>query len=439
MKKATIEQLSAVRTHNFSKREKGVNTLPKDKVKEIYSADFGEFASQLFETRQGGTEDKFGMKRPPIPLTFNDALQLRYGTDVKGYLTGMGIHYSSDTLETVAKRFGLDHLTQSSLKTTLNDHSMATSLSGLMSTPDVNQYKFIIPELIISMINASVDENSFYSNWIHSTINVSKRKITVPIEKTGNVIARVIGEGESIPFGTVEFGDKEVMVEKIGIGMKFTDELLSESSLDMLALSLRKIGRKLNGTTNMYARQILINGDKTKTGFNSDESCAVVGTTSGTSFAWKDIKRVSSQMRMLGTPPNRLILDREDGIDVSGIDKFEGFSGATKLASLQSIIGVPDTLVGDTFPMPDNQIMFIDSKNAMVKLNYRGLRIESRRNPQNQTEEYFLSDYVGFAITDRSARVLLDKTVSWSATYGATGGFPVWMNIEGVMEEEFER
>lgn len=441
MKKLSFEKRKSLLQHNANLMEKKVGTMKKTEIVEMYQEDFEHFASEIFKTRQGGELDQYGRRIPPRHITFDQALKLEYGVSMKVWLSQMGVYFGEDTLESVGKRFGLDHITLQNLGSMLQNHSEATSFSGLMSTGDINsEYRFIIPEIIISMINSSVEEMGYYSNWVGTSMNISKREIKVPIEKQGNVVAKIIGEGESIPFGTVEFGQKTALVEKVGIGMKFTDELLYESSLDLLAISLRKIGRKMNGTRNMYARNILINGDKKSDGtYNSDESCAVLGvdnTTNG--FAWKDIKRVNSQFELLGHKVDRIIHGREDGIDISGIDKFEGFAGQTTLASLRSIIGVPEVMDADTFPMPANQIMFLASKYAMAQLNYRGIRVEYRRNPQNQTMEYFVSDYVGFVITERSARILLDKSVAFSATYGATGGFPTWMNIEQILTEEFE-
>jgi hypothetical protein len=143
-------------------------------------------------------------------------------------------------------------------------------------------------------------------------------------------------------------------------------------------------------------------------------------------------------MERLKRVVNRLITGENDGLDVSLLEEFKGFAGDTKLGNLNGILGKVLSLANDIWVMPSNQIMLLDPAKAMVKLKYRGMKTESRRNPQNQEDELFVSDHIGFAILRRDARVIIDKSVAYSATIGATGGFPTYMDIDSRISTAFK-
>ncbi len=131
-------------------------------------------------------------------------------------------------------------------------------------------------------------------------------------------------------------------------------------------------------------------------------------------------------MTRLGIPAGRVLSGEEDGIDITSIAQFEGTQlGPNKLTSIRSIIGVPEVFDVDTYVLPTDQVMFLNAARAMVKLQYRGMMTERRRNPKNQTEELYISDWINFAIVKRDARILVDKSISFSGN-----GFPAYMDID---------
>jgi len=103
------------------------------------------------------------------------------------------------------------------------------------------------------------------------------------------------------------------------------------------------------------------------------------------------------------------------------------------MATIQSILGVPDTLKNDVYTVGSNQIMLLDSTKAMAKLQYGSMKMEERRNPQTQENEIFVSDYIGFSIIRRDARLIIDKSVLFSAQ-----GFPAYMDIDARINEAFK-
>lgn len=400
---------------------------PSD-IREFYEGSFEKFVSDVMKTRMGLSMDGYGRRIAPFDISLDNALKHYYGVDMKTWLKQMDIYIGSDTLNSVAQRFGASHLSNSDIERLMIDHTKFSG--GINSTPQINgDFRFIIPELILAPIRIDYESSSFAQNWIASTTNISQREIKMPQIKRSASVPRRIGEAESIPFGTVQFGQKTAKVFKIGTGFKITDELVDASSIDLMFQFLGDVGTDMAIGKDVEALNILVNGEQT----DGSESAPIVGTIDGSSFAYKDIKRVSSRMTRLRHEPNRLLTGEDDAIDISGIDKFEGFDGQTRLAEFRSIVGVPSVLDNDVYTMPDNQIMYLNSSRCMTMLQYKGLTTETRRNPQTQEDEVFISDHVGFAILRRDARVIQDKTLEFSSN-----GFPSYMDIDSRIAQGFK-
>lgn len=452
LKDKTKKNLKALRKHNLEEATGGIGGMNRNIICDTYEDSLEDFSQQVQQTRMGSMKDRHGRAIAANDISLAAALTYQYGIMpkikdaygrpfsqremeygvIKDWLKAMDVYVGSDTLHSMGKRFGNDNLTHKGITSLLEEHSQ---FDGLNVTSDINpDFRWIIPEIILAAIRLDYEGLAFHTNWITGVQNVSQRKITMPHIERGNAAPRKLGEAESIPFGTVRFGQKEATVQKIGIGFKITDELVESSTIDMLFTFLSEIGTDMTIGTDMEARTVLINGEQA----NNSESAAVVGTTDGTTFAWKDIKRGTSRMRRLNRIVNRLITGEEDGIDISEIDKFQGFDGQTRLAEFRSIIGVPPVVDNDVFPMPADQIMFLASASAMMKLRYKSMKVEERRNPQNQETELFVSDYVGFAIVRRDGRFLMDKTVAYDPVAGQAGGFPTYMDIDARIAETFK-
>lgn len=433
MKKVTVEEFQKLRVHNQNVMAKTSGTLDKKDVRDMYERSMDAFGDQIVQTRMGRLQDAYGRNIAPYDVSLDEALKVFYGVDMLTYMKQMDIHMGTDTLASAAKRFGNDNLTNFGLTGLLVKHS---EFDGLNNTGDINtSHRFIIPELIMAAIRTDYEHTSMYRNWIATEQNISQMKITMPIIKRGSATPRKLGEGESIPFGTVRFGQKEATVYKIGIGFKITDELVEQSSLNMLFNFLGEVGTDMSIGADVEAINILINGEQS----DASESAPVVGVGSTvTGYTYKDLKRVVARMERLKRNVTRVITGETDGLDIALLEEFKGFAGDTKLGNINGILAKILTLANDIWIMPSNQVMLLDPNKAMAKLKYRGMKTETRRNPQNQEEELFVSDHIGFAILRRDARVILDKSVTYNATAGQTGGFPTYMDVDARINNAFK-
>lgn len=449
--KTAKEKLEKLREHNIA-LYKGdqVGPMKKAEVQEAYSDNMAEFAKEVTLTRQGKQKDRYGRTLPAVDISFGAALTDFFGIVapdkneigvklsarerevfvIRQFMKQNDVHFGSDSLATTAQRFGHDNLNAVELESLLIKHS---SFDGLNNTTQVpGDYRFIIPELIMAAIRLDYEGASQHTNWISSTVSISQRKVTMPQILRGNTGIRKINEAESIPYGTVRFGQKDAKVYKIGTGFKITDELIEASTLDMLFEFMGQVGIDMAIGADVEAAGILLNGEQA----DLSESAPVVGVTTVNQFKYRDLRKVCARMIRLKYAPQRVITGEDDGIDLTLLEEFKGFAGDTKLGDLQSILGVPATLINDVFVMPSNQIMLLDPRNAMVKLMYRGMKTERRRNPQTQEEEMFVSDYIGFAIKRRDARVVIDKSLAYGSPDNAS--FPAYMDVDARIAEGFK-
>lgn len=425
--KVTVEKLNKLREHNKAVMSGVSGVLDNNEVRGIYEESFADFVNNIIQTRLGRAQDKKGRVIPAFDLSFDAALRHAYGVDMRSYLKQMEIYMGTDTLHSVASRFGNDNLTVSVLSNSLIKHSQ---FDGLNSTGDINsEWRFIIPEMIMAAIRTDYEASSLHNNWIATTQTVNARDIKMPFIKRGNATPRKIEQAESIPFGTVAFGQKSATLYKVGIGFKLTDELVDQSSLDMLFNFLGEVGTDMSIAGDVEALNILVNGEQE----DGSESAPVIGTIDGTTFSYKDIKRGVSRLERLKRPVTRILYGEDDGLDINLLEQFKGFAGGTTLGQINGLMGKILSLQEDVYVMPTNQLMLLAPTKAMAKLKWKGMKTETRRNPQNQEDEIFVSDYIGFAILRRDGRLILDKSIPY-----AQNGFPSYMDIDSRIGVSFK-
>lgn len=450
MAKDILKMRAEVRAHNHAISQGQTGTLDAETLKENIQETIADFARQVTEIRLGKITDKHGRKIAPRALSLVQAINKYYGiaapeSDMFGkkytnreksmyilrqFFAQQEVYFGEDSLFTVAQRFGCDNLTSPAVAKALLDHSQM-GFDGSMNTGDISvDWRFIIPELILAAVRIDYEGASMHQNWIATTINISQKEIKMPQIKRGNTVPRKIREEESVPFGSLKFGQKTAEVFQVGIGFEITDDLMERSTLDMMFIFLGELGIDMAIGTDAAAMDVLVNGEQT----GALESAPVIGvdnTTTG--FAYLDIKRGTSRLQRLRRNVTRLISGETDGLAITGLNRFEGFDGPTRLSNIQSILGVPETLQHDVYPTPTNQVMLLAPDQCMAKLQYRSMKVEQDRNVVNRVNYVVVTEYVGFAIIRRDARLLIDKSVTFAAQ-----GFPAYMDIDSRINTAFE-
>lgn len=427
-----VKKFNKLRIHNANFMNNGIGDLSPLEVRKTTEDSISDFVTQINQTRSGRMNDSFNRPIAANDISLEAAVKRYYGVDLKVWLNQMEIYTKVDTLGTMAQRFSMSGLTKDSLNKMLVEHS---SFDGLNTTDDIDKsFRWLIPEMVMAAIRTDYEASTMSNGWIASTQNMTQRTATIPLIKRGNSAPRKIGEAESIPFGTLSFGEKKVEVFKVGMGFKITDELVEATSLNLLTEFLGEVGTDMSIATDSEALNVLINGEQS----DGSESSPVVGVDTTDEYSYKDLKRVVARMERLKRLATKIITGEDDGLDIALLEEFKGFAGDTTLGNINGIMGKILSLQNDIFSMPSDQVMMLAPKKAMTKLQYRGMKTEQRRNPQTQEDELFVSDYVGFAILRRDGRVIIDNSIAYSATAGAAGGFPLYMDIDSRLAETFK-
>jgi hypothetical protein len=426
-------KLEQIQEHFQHLSKNKVGKFETNKVRTaIEDEHLGHFAKELYETRLG--LKKLTLKNgkelviPAKDLSFHKGIEMYFGTDMNTFMKSLGVDLKRDSFSSMCEMFGGGMLNKNSMEEMLiNGNSFGSN--GVTSTKDFpSDFRFIIPEVFSAMIRVAYEHAAMHQDWIATTQPMTTRKLTMPRIERGDGMPSKIAEGGDIPVGSLRFGKKDVSVFKVGTGFVITDELMFESTIDMVSEFLREVGIDMAIGADVEAMRVLVSGEQA----DGSESAPVVGVTASGTIDYKAMKRIFTRMQRLRRPADRLISGEEDGINITGIDRFEGFQGQTKLADIRSIIGVPERFIMDTHVLPANQTMFLSSGMAMAKLQYRSMTMERRRNEKNQTNELYVSDHIGFAILRRDARVMMDKSLLYSSN-----GFPSYMDIDARIAEAF--
>lgn len=425
MPKVDKKKLQNLRTHNANISAGKAGTMSRSEVRDTLEKDMENFVGSILRTRFGLRQDAKGNDIPAQDISLSQAVKEAYGVEKEVWLAQLGLHPNSVSLTRAAQMLGNDHLTSRSLEELLISHSELANV-----TSDVPaDYRFIIPELIMDAIRIGYEGATLHQNWISSTTQLSQDEVKMPHIKRGNMVPRKIGEAESIPFGSLQFGQKSASTFKIGIGFKVTDELVLQSKINMVAEAMSEVGVDMSIGADVEALNILINGEQT----DGSESAPVIGvadTQNGVDYI--DLIRATARMRRLKMAPERLISNEEESIEINLLPEFKGFDGIAKLAVLNSLTKRLPDFTNDLFVMPDNQVMLLHKAGAMYKFRFQQYKIERRRNPQTQEDEMFVSDSLGFGIKKRDSRLIIDGDLAFSAN-----GFPSYMDIDSRINQAF--
>lgn len=311
------------------------------------------------------------------------------------------------------------------------DPAMHT-VESLMTMPDFEEgYRWLVPEVIREAVRLGMRKSPIYPSLIAAEESVAQPKVTMPAINMADSMPTEVGEAETIPVGTISFNQKDVKLMKVATGIKLTDEVMMYVSLNLLSLYLQDVGVKLNTALDAMAIDTLINGDQA----DKSDAIATIGVNTANTLTYRDILRPWVRMSLLGRLPQNILANEDAAMDILDLPEFKGFSGSSKMASINLQTPVPrDQSLYIHGAMPaGKQFMFVDRSSALLKLNAAGLKTESERIVQKQISGTYVSLTTGFATMFRDARLMVD----YSQTI-ASKGFPEWMNPAALEGETFK-
>lgn len=317
-------------------------------------------------------------KENPKDVSFSDILKEKHNVSYEAFMADLGIDPAVDTVQ------------------------------NLITTPDMD-VRWIIPEVFRNALLLGYRGAPIYPNIIAGEEQMRGLRQVMPHINMSDAAPRRVGEGETIPLGTVSYGSKTFAIYKIGRGIKLTDEVVAYASLNLVSIFMRDFGVKLGHATDVLAIDCLINGEQT----DGSEAAPVVGTANGTSLTYKDLLTIWVRMGRLGRVPSVLIGGEAIAIDTLDLTEFKTPVMGSPRETLVFKSPVPqrtDFYVHGN--VPADQEIILDPNGAIIKFNGWPLRVESERIVSNQTEAFYVTLQTGFAKLFTDAALVIDRSVT---------------------------
>lgn len=353
-----------------------------------------EMVKRLDNFRAGNTEET---KKKPVDISLEELVKESYGVSEQDFFKKIGINTKVDTM------------------------------ANVFTMPDPS-VRWVVPEIIRSAVTLGIRTAPFYPNLITSDQPISQLSAIMPYVNFSDADPAKINEAETIPLGTISYGQKNVGLFKIGKGLKITDEVRDYVSLDVMAIYFRDFGVRLGYALDSLAIDTAINGNKV----DGSESAPVIGVRTVGSYTYKDLLRLWVRAARLGRNFTTIIGGEDTAIDLLDLPEFKVRQQGTTEATLIVHSPIPNRADFYIHPgIPDDQVMMIDKSAAMIKLTAKALMMESERIVSNQTQATYATLTTGFAKMYQDATIMMDRTQSFN-------GFPSFMNLDehliGILE-----
>ena len=338
-----------------------------------------------------------------------------------GFRAGTNNHKPADISfeEFIQEKYGLS---QEEYLKQLKIDVKSTTMQNIFTMPD-QSYRWLVPEIIRSAITLGIKEAPFYPNLIASEQSINGLTAIMPIINPSDAAPARVNEAETIPVGDVSFGQKSVTLFKIGRGFKLTDEVKNYVSLDVLAIFLRDFGVQLGYAMDNLAMSVLTNGNNA----NGSESAPVIGVAdTSAGITYSDLLRIWIRGARLGRNFANMVGGEAEALAILNLNEFKLRQQGTPQTTLNLKTPVPAQANFFIHPGVDaNQVMLVDPRFALIKLNAQSLMLESERIVSNQTEATYATLTTGFSKMYQDAAILLDA----SKAFGSYG-FPEWMDVD---------
>ena len=354
--------------------------------REDFIKELPQSIQQLDAFRAGSINER------PVDISLEEFVQNRYALSLSDYFEKLGINTKKDTMQNIFT----------------------------MPSPEI---RWIVPEIIRTAVYLGIKEAPFYPNIIASDQPINGLSAIMPFVNPSDAAPARVNEAETIPLGDVSFGQKSVKLFKVGKGFKITDEVKNYVSLDVMGIFVRDFGVQLGYALDTLAMDVLINGNQS----DGSESAPVIGVTdTAEGIQYRDLLRVWIRASRLGRNYRTMIGGEDEALNILDLPEFKNRQSGTPMATLNLKTPVPNSADFYIHPgVPDNEVLLVDPKAALIKLTSRQLMLESERIVSNQTEAIYATVTTGFSKMYQDAAILVDSSQEFSSK-----GFPSYMNID---------
>jgi hypothetical protein len=302
------------------------------------------------------------------------------------------------------------------------------TIENIFTLPD-ESVRWLVPEIFREALRLGLRKAPIWADLVAAEQTVKGLTITAPWFNMSEATPSYIEQGETIPLGNLSFDKKQVMLRKLGKGVKIPYEVRNYVSINVVSIFLQDFGVKLGQAIDTLLINTLINGEQV----NGSESAPVIGVASAGTLTYADLLQVWVRMSRIGKTPTKIIGGEAAALTTLGLSQFQtNINGGTAPAGVPTSnalkLKTPIPSSSDYYihgAMPSNQQLIVDPTAAIIKYNAQPLLVESEKIVSNQTEATYATLTTGFGIVFRDARVVLDKSLAYSGN-----GFPSYMDVD---------
>lgn len=299
------------------------------------------------------------------------------------------------------------------------------TINNIFTMPD-EDVRWLVPEIIRNAIRMGLREAPIWPSITASEQDISQMSVTMPYVNMSDATPHKVGEAETIPFGSISYGQKTVSTFKIGRGIKISYEVKMFVSLDVISIFFQDFGIRLGMAMDTLAIDTILNGNKT----DGSESAPVIGVTTPGTKEYKDFLRIWIRASRMGRRLNTIIGGEDSALETLDMKEFKERHSGTPDHNLQLKTPVPrDASYYIHGNIPADQELLMDPRFALIKFNVVPLLIESEKIVSNQTEAFYATLTTGFGKIFLDSAILLDKSVAFT-----TNGFPDYFDVDSFQD-----
>lgn len=331
-------------------------------------------------------------KNQPVDISFADMVQAKHNVTLENFMADLGINPAIDTIQ------------------------------NIFTSPDPD-VRWVVPEIIREALLLGYRAAPIWPNIIAAEESTTGLTQIMPHLNMSDATPRRVGEAETIPVGTISYGQKKFSIYKIGKGIKIPYEVSQYSTLNVLKIFLRDFGTKLGHAQDTLAIDCLINGEQA----DGSETAPVIGVATANAKAYKDFLKIWIRMSRMGRLPNTIVAGEDAALDTLDLTEFKTRQASGPLvATINLKTPIPTSM--NYFihgNVPAHQEIILDPSATLIKFNAQPLLVESEKIVSNQTEAFYATLTSGFAKLFRDSAIIMDSSLAFSSN-----GFPDYMDVD---------
>lgn len=335
----------------------------------------------------------------PTDISWPEIVKAKFNVSLESFYEDLGINPSRDTLAMI---YNLPH----------------------------DDARWVIPEIIREALLTGFRAAPIWPNIVAAEQETRGLEQVMPHINMSDATPEKIGIGETIPVGTISYGQKKVTCYKLGKGIKIPYEVLQYVSLDVISIFLRDFGIKLGHGNDVLAINTLINGEQN----DGSASAPVLGVTTPNTLTYADILRIWVHMGRLGKKYDTFIGGEDAAVTTLNLAEFK-----TKY------YGTTEKTLNVKTPVPENANFFVhgnvgsklllmlDKTSALLKFTAQPMNVESEKIVSNQTMAFYATTTQGFAKIFRDAAIVLDYSKNIIGY-----GWPTYLDVDALQNVVIE-